>query len=130
MKAPVGIFYGETILVPMLWPCSTISNILSGWTPSTNQTFSTNSETLPGNGVSRSERGPKSCAWTIPKVQNRNRNKRSKRKKICLEVLDRSKNMLSVQHGFELLCGNNRLPIQLLLSSEIGPFEDQPSKNP
>ena len=31
--------------------------------------------------------------------------------------------MLSVQHGFELLCDNNRLPNQLLLSSEIGSFE-------
>ena len=33
--------------------------------------------------------------------------------------------MLSVQHGLELLCDNNRLPNQLLLSSEIGSFEDQ-----
>ena len=39
------------------------------------------------------------------------------------------KNMLSVQHWLELLCSNNRLPNQLLLSSEIGPFEDQPCKN-
>ena len=31
--------------------------------------------------------------------------------------------MLSVQHGLELLCDNNRLPNQLLLSSEIGSFE-------
>ena len=28
-----------------------------------------------------------------------------------------------MQHTFEILCDNNRLSIQLLLSSEIGPFE-------
>ena len=38
--------------------------------------------------------------------------------------------MLSVQYGLELVCGNNRLPNQLLLSSEIDPFRDQPLKNP
>ena len=31
--------------------------------------------------------------------------------------------MLSVQHRYELLCGNNRLPNQFLLSSEIGAFD-------
>ena len=40
-----------------------------------------------------------------------------------LEVSDRSKNLLSVQRVFEILCDINRLPIQLLLSSEIEPFE-------
>ena len=56
--------------------------------------------------------------------------KKSRVEKSCLQASDRSKNMLSVQHGFELLCGNNRLPNQLLLSSEIAPFEYEPSKNP
>ena len=40
-----------------------------------------------------------------------------------LEVSDRPKNLRSVQHMFEILCDNNRLSIQLLLSSELGLFE-------
>ena len=43
--------------------------------------------------------------------------------KSCLPASDRSKNMLSVQHVLEILCDNNRLPNQFLLSSEIGAFE-------
>ena len=55
----------------------------------------------------------------VSKIQN----KRNKTEKTYLEVSNRSKNLLSVQHTSEILCDNNRLSIQLLLSSEIGPFE-------
>ena len=48
------------------------------------------------------------------------RKKGNKSKKSCLEVSDRSKNPLSAQRMLVLLCFNNRLPNQLLLSSEIG----------
>ena len=44
-------------------------------------------------------------------------------------MLYRSKNRLSVQNRSEILCDNNSLPNQLLLSSEIGPFECHPIKN-
>ena len=47
-----------------------------------------------------------------------------------LEVSDRAKNLLSVQNTFEILCDNNRLSNQLLLSSEIGSFEVGHAKNP
>ena len=56
--------------------------------------------------------------------------KRYKAEKSCLEVSNRSKNLLSVQYTFEILCDNNRLPIQLHLSSEIGSFEVDLTKNP
>ena len=58
---------------------------------------------------------------------------KKKQSSVWKSYLDASygpKNMLSVQHGHELLCDNNRLPNQLLLSSEIDPFGDQPLKNP
>ena len=53
----------------------------------------------------------------------KNKNKPYKPKKSRLEVSDRPKNLLSVPHMFEILCDNNRLSIQLLLSSEICLFE-------
>ena len=56
--------------------------------------------------------------------------KKYKVEKSCFAVSDRSKNLLSVQHTFEILCDNNRLPTQLLLSSEIGPFEVDLTENP
>ena len=55
----------------------------------------------------------------VSKIQN----KRNKNEKTYLEVSNRSKNLLSVQNRSEILCDNNRLSNQLLLSSEIGPFE-------
>ena len=60
--------------------------------------------------------------WKIQK-------KRSKVEKSYLDISDRSKNLLSVQNGFEIVCDNNRLPNQLLLSSEIDSFEDEPFEN-
>ena len=45
-------------------------------------------------------------------------------------VSDRAKNLLSVQHTSQILCDNNRLSNQLLLSSEIDPFEGCHTKNP
>ena len=63
-------------------------------------------------------------------VCNKKTKKRSKSKKTCLEVPDRSKNLLSVQYRYKILCDNNRLSNQLLLSSEIGPFEVGLAKNP
>ena len=84
--------------------------------------FSTRPRILDSAPQRRSLGGPPGCV--------KNTKKRYSLEESCLQASDRSKNMLSVQHGFELLCGNNRLPNQFLLSSEIGPFEDQPSKNP
>ena len=55
--------------------------------------------------------------------------KPSRLEKTCLEAFYGSKNMLSVEECLEILCDNNRLPTQLLLSSEIGELEDQPSQN-
>ena len=49
--------------------------------------------------------------------------------KTYLEVSDRPHSLLSVQHMLEILCDNNRLPNQLLLSSEIGPFEAEVDEN-
>ena len=57
------------------------------------------------------------------------RKKRRSLEKTYLEVSDRPKNILSVKHMFEILCDNNRLPNQLLLSNEIGPFEGDLTKN-
>ena len=39
------------------------------------------------------------------------------------EVFGRAKNLLSVQYRSQILRDNNLLPNQLLLSSEIAPFE-------
>ena len=44
------------------------------------------------------------------------------------DVSNRAKNLLSVQYTSEILRANNRLSNQLLLSSEIGPFEHQSPK--
>ena len=45
-----------------------------------------------------------------------------------LDVSGRARNLLSVQYTYEILCDNNHLSNQLLLSSEIGPFEDDPTE--
>ena len=63
--------------------------------------------------------------WFVAKI----RKNPNTRKKSCLEVSDRPKNLLSVQHVHEILCPNNRLPNQLPLSSEIGPFEAEVDEN-
>ena len=49
--------------------------------------------------------------------------KKHRVEKTYLEVSNRPENLLSVQHMVEILCDNKHLPNQLLLSSEIGPFE-------
>ena len=61
----------------------------------------------------------------VSKIQNT----RTQNKVTYLEVSDRSKNLLSVQNMFEILWDNNRFPSQLLLSSEIGRLDGQPSRN-
>ena len=45
--------------------------------------------------------------------------------KLCLEASYGSLNQLDREYGHLLVSHNNRLPIQLLLSSEIGRFEDK-----
>ena len=63
--------------------------------------------------------------WFVAKIQKKTNTSR----KSCLEVSDRPKNLLNVQHVDEILCPNNRLPNQLHLSSEIGPFEVEVDEN-
>ena len=62
------------------------------------------------------------------------KNREKKETNVCKNSIQRHpiglKNLLSVQNRSKIQCCNNRLPNQLLLSSEIGPFEDQPSENP
>ena len=68
-----------------------------------------------------------SISWGL--FNNREK-KRNNVAKTYPEVSDRAKNLHSVQHRSQILCDNNRLPNQLLLSSEIAPFEGSRVKNP
>ena len=65
----------------------------------------------------------------IPGFVSKKQKKQSWVWKSYLEASYGPGNLLNVKYGPQLLCHNNRLPNQLLLSSELGRFELQSIKN-